>query len=60
MFARHYIAHTCISLDVDLELHMVFVRLKEGTYVLGAVLHAPQENSRGFSALVPRVIIVLE
>ena len=30
MFVSHYIAHTRISLDVDCELHVVFVRLKEG------------------------------
>ena len=30
MIARHYMVHTYISLDVDRELHVVFVRLKEG------------------------------
>ena len=30
MFVFCYIAHMRISLDVDLEVHMVFVRLKEG------------------------------
>ena len=30
MFARGYIAHARFSLDVDCELHVVFVRLKEG------------------------------
>ena len=30
MFARHYIAHTYISPDVDLEVHIVFIHLKEG------------------------------
>ena len=48
--------HMRISLDVDLEMHVVFVRLKEGTYVLSAVLHAPKEGSRQFINLVPSFI----
>ena len=54
MFARHYVAHVCISLDVDLAASGV--RSPEGRYVLSAVLHASEENSQGFSTLVPSVI----
>ena len=32
MFACHYIAHVRISLDIDLELHVVFVCMKEGMF----------------------------
>ena len=32
VFASHYIVHARISLDVDLELYVVFVRLKEGMF----------------------------
>ena len=30
MFVHRYITHVHISLDIDRELHVVFVRLKEG------------------------------
>ena len=39
MFASHYIAHTRISLDVNLELHIVFIRLKEGMFSAQCSMH---------------------
>ena len=32
---------------------MVFIHHKESIYVLSAVLHVPEQGSRGFSTLVP-------
>ena len=44
---RHYIAHVHISLDVDLELHVVLVRPKKG------MSSAQSSMRRGFSTLMP-------
>ena len=52
LFARHYIVHTHISLDVWSRAARG-VRSPEGRYVLTTVLNAPEEGSWGFSTLVP-------
>ena len=52
MLALRYIAHVRISLDVDRELQVVFVHLKEGMSSAQCSMHL-KKVAEGFSTLVP-------
>ena len=52
MFACHYIAHVHISLDIDHELQVVFVHLKEGMSSAQCSMRL-KKVAEGFSTLVP-------
>ena len=49
MFVRHYIVHVRVSLDVDLELRVVFACLKEVMSSAQCSMRLKYVGSRGFS-----------